>query len=134
MVELATTHLKAKKPNHAIRTIQIQQLINHLKSEPNVILLGDFNADPQEDGISALKNSHYSKSIMEDQHFTSFKLRETEEKRQIDYIWLRSDNNEAKFDSALQSYDMSVFDVNRALPNEWMPSDHLPIFATVTFY
>lgn len=134
MVELATTHLKAKKPNHAIRTIQIQQLINHLKSEPNVILLGDFNADPQEDGISALKNSYYSKSIMEDQHFTSFKLRETEEKRQIDYIWLRSDNNEAKFDSALQSYDMSVFDVNRALPNEWMPSDHLPIFATVTFY
>jgi endonuclease/exonuclease/phosphatase family metal-dependent hydrolase len=80
-LELATTHLKAKKPNHAIRTVQIQQLIEHMKSEPNVILLGDFNADPDEDGITALKNAKYQKSILEDGHFTSYKLRATMERR-----------------------------------------------------
>lgn len=133
LLEMINTHLKAKKPNHQIRLGQIKQILNAIEEEESAIIVGDLNADPEEEGIQLIKDSGFVKSIESDTHFTSYKLRKTVERRQIDYIWLKSSGN-CQFSSVLDHYELDAFDHEVALPNEWNPSDHLPIFATICFF
>ena len=133
LVEVVNTHLKAKKPNHLIRKSQIQQILQAIDGEDQAMIIGDLNADPDEEGIQLIKEFGFRKSIESDEVFTTYKLRETIERRQIDYIWLKNSPN-CQFSSVLDHYELDAFDHSTALPNEWNPSDHLPIFASVCFF
>ena len=108
-------------------------MLSAIEGEQAVLLVGDLNADPDEEGIQLLRESGFIKSIESDTHFTSYKLRKTVERRQIDYIWLKQNPN-CQFSSVLDHYELDAFDHNVALPNEWNPSDHLPIFASICFF
>ena len=132
---ISVTHLKAKEDPKCerMRREQIGDLIQYLKDknlDHPLILCGDFNSPPTDTTYAVVKssdlglasvNTHLSKEGQEPE-YTTWKVRETEVCRTIDYIWYTRKGVKVK----------SVLDVPKEeevgagrLPSFRYPSDHL---------
>ena len=134
ILNLYGTHLKAKRPNHAKRLQEVNQILPHflkpLKTEESVIFLGDLNGDPWEEAIQEIKKIGLSKTIVSDQvHTTAKKRNQTNnDPRQIDYIFYSESL------SPVEAWQESTHELGEScLPDKDMPSDHLPIYAKFIF-
>ena len=133
---LISTHLKAKAANYEIRAVQTSQILGKLKIEnPKnlpTIILGDLNSDPEEDSISNIVKEGF-KSALVDAEFstTTYKIRSKKLfNRMIDYIFFKG---EIEISKGIEVYKECLFQEGVGLPSDWMPSDHLPISATLKF-
>ena len=89
---LIVSHLKAKKENENIRLIQINEILQYIKENglvnQNIILVGDFNAEPQNESIVNLEKFGM-KSVFDYNklEYTSILVRDKIEKKIFDYIF-----------------------------------------------
>eukprot|EP01121_Diplochlamys_sp_Union-15-3_P014260 TRINITY_DN4520_c0_g1_i1.p1 TRINITY_DN4520_c0_g1~~TRINITY_DN4520_c0_g1_i1.p1 ORF type:complete len:173 (-),score=17.92 TRINITY_DN4520_c0_g1_i1:18-476(-) len=139
---VATTHLKAKVGFEKTRLEQGQYLLNEItkfnSSKFPLIICGDFNDIPESpvcllfaqnapievDGKTyshhlPLKSIHSSAPS----YYTTYKKREVEVCRTIDYIWYSSD-------SLTVTHTLSIpllTELPERLPASYYPSDHLAI-------
>lgn len=134
------THLKAKKPFEAVRCQQVKQICQFLKFKncsDNCFVLGDFNADREEDAITVMRKNQF-KGVFdwyeEDPEnykklFTSFKYHVAGKKelRVIDYIWY-SDKS-ARLQKVLMPPALDTISNDKGMPDLHNPSDHLPLYA-----
>lgn len=122
---VGTTHLKAK--NFAeLRTQQGDQIlyeVRFLMDEP-LLIAGDFNADPNEPVCQNFKNKFHSAYELSENHYTTYKKRNSVTKRCIDYIWYRN----MKLVGVQKLPDVESIPYP-FLPNIDHPSDHLPLMA-----
>lgn len=134
---IAVTHLKAKvgQENETLRKAQIAYLIQYLKSknlDHPLILCGDFNAPPTEPAYEVVKscdlgltsvNTHLSQEGQEPK-YTTWKVRDTEVCRTIDYIWYTKKGLKVKSILNMPSED----EIGKGrLPSFRYPSDHLSL-------
>lgn len=126
-VVAGVTHLKAKEPFSAIRLIQ-GQILHEVASqyaEYPTVLVGDFNADPDEPVVDFFYKHYTSAYSNEPGTFTTMKLRDKLYKRVIDYIWF---NDKFVLKSTLELLNSD--DVpSPYLPSELYPSDHIALMA-----
>ena len=134
---IAVTHLKAKPgaENEKMRKDQISYLIQYLRDKNlahPLILCGDFNAPPTEPAYEVAKssdlglksvNTHLSKDGQEPK-YTTWKVRDTEVCRTIDYIWYTKKGLKVK--SVLNMASEAEIGDGR-LPSFRYPSDHLSL-------
>jgi mRNA deadenylase 3'-5' endonuclease subunit Ccr4 len=122
------THLKAKAEFEHIRQIQINFLLNYVESKFKdlpIIICGDFNTEPYSGTIQTVMNTNLFKSVynFDEIEMTTFKIRDKEYYRIIDYIF----HNE--FVKAIDKSELptkkSLSDVlTTGLPSKDFPSDH----------
>lgn len=134
---VAVTHLKAKvdPEREKMRKEQITFLTQYLKDKSlahPLILCGDFNAPPTEPAYEVVKscnlgltsvNTHLSSEGQEPK-YTTWKVRDTEVCRTIDYIWYTKKGLKVK--SILNMASEEEVGVGR-LPSFRYPSDHLSL-------
>ena len=122
---LIVSHLKAKKENENIRLIQINEILQYIKENglvnQNIILVGDFNAEPQNESIVNLEKFGM-KSVFDYNklEYTSILVRDKIEKKIFDYIFYYGNfifADEKKSDIKINE--------SIGLPNEEFPSNHL---------
>ena len=142
---LIVTHLKSSYQFEQIRLKQTKQICDHLSSQEflkiysdelsceGLILCGDFNSEPTHESINYLKNFKFIETKLsnafEDANFTTFKIRDKDYIRVIDYIFY---------------YNLGLINTNKlmtkaeigskGLPNESFPSDHLYLKANFKFF
>ena len=147
---VAVTHLKAKQndDNEQIRTQQVIEVVNYLSDirrkvatendlsvdDIPVILMGDFNADPDGDGRTCIKsvlsqelqlNSAYN---LETDFFTTWKTRgDKTVRRIIDYIF-HTNAKGFECSKTLSIPDNEEIESSK-LPGFRFPSDHMSIGA-----
>lgn len=128
------THLKAKKAFRPKRLQEVQQIIpkilEALQAGDEIIFLGDFNADPFEEAVAEVKKHGLTKTVASDEVYTTAKLHNQADNhpRQIDYIFHSSGLQVA------EAWQESTYPLSATLlPDEHMPSDHLPIYAIFGF-
>lgn len=141
----ATTHLKSKAEFFETRNIQIGQLLESLKQKVkifksrfgeeniSVVLSGDFNDEPDSTCVKSVldnKSGLELHSVYEDASFTTFKIREKEFKRVIDYIFYSSNLELVERLSLPTVEDIG----NSGLPNKEFPSDHLSLYSSFNFH
>lgn len=129
MFHIVGTHLKSKSPFESIRVKQCEQLVRRMSTmESPVFLLGDFNAEPEGDAISVITSSGYRDSYKElllDSHaYTTWKVRDLEVSRIIDYIFFKENYGKIKPLSALE---MPHRIPESRFPSFNWPSDHLSL-------
>ena len=134
---IAVTHLKAKPGDEfeIMRKEQISNLLQYLKDknlDHPLVLCGDFNAPPTEPAYEVVKssdlglksvNTHLSKDEQEPK-YTTWKVRDTEVCRTIDYIWYSRKG--LKVSSVLNMASEEEVGEGR-LPSSRYPSDHLSL-------
>jgi nocturnin len=151
------THLKAKKEYEDIRTGQVKYLMKFIDEDEvflnrmeqfgctSLILCGDFNSEPQITCIPYLLNFKFTKNkIFANESFksaynisdeskedflemTTFKIRESEYFRVIDYIFYMGNVNYIQTSPTIKKSDSSYTETNlknTGLPNQDFPSDH----------
>lgn len=122
---LIITHLKVKIEFSNDRTSQLSQLTNFLKNNNfnNVIICGDFNCNLNDNYLIDFINNNKLNKI--DNDITTFKIRNNIKKiEEIDFIFYKN----IKVISQNNIYKLDLFDYDTGLPDNNMPSDHLPIF------
>ena len=92
IVNVATTHLKAKKGFEDIREVQAKQLARELGSMQNLIVTGDFNDEPNSKAVLAMKEKFNHACMMafdKEVEYTTYKYRESHgwSIRTIDYVF-----------------------------------------------
>ena len=132
---IAVTHLKAKDDPECerMRREQVSYWIQYLKdkhSDHPLILCGDFNSPPTDTTYEIMKscdlglssvNTHLSREGQEPK-YTTWKIRDTEVCRTIDYIWYTKKGFKVK--SVLNMASEEEIGAE-ALPSFRYPSDHL---------
>lgn len=129
------THLKAKNFEET-RKIQISQLLEDIKKKTinlsekeknklGLIVCGDFNAEPHFDCIQMMEKEGVFNSVSKNFEFTTYKIREKEYCRIIDYIFFSSN---LKLICRNTNFSKEEIGIN-GLPNEKFPSDHLQLYA-----
>ena len=114
-----------KKENENIRLIQINEILQYIKdnglNNQNIILVGDFNAEPQNESIINLEKFGM-KSVFDYNklEYTSFQVRDGIDKKILDYIFYYGNLIFAEEKKS----DIKI-DENIGLPNEQFPSNHL---------
>lgn len=133
-LSIFNTHLKAKKAFRPKRLDEVQQIIPKIQEAieqgEEVVFLGDFNADPFEEAIAEVKKIGLTKTITSDEVYTTAKLHNQADNhpRQIDYIFHSSGLQVA------EAWQESTHTLSAALlPDEHIPSDHLPIYSVFSF-
>jgi mRNA deadenylase 3'-5' endonuclease subunit Ccr4 len=154
---LILTHLKARKQNEDIRTSQVKYLMKFIDEDEvflnrmeqfgckSLILCGDFNSEPQIACIPYLLNFKFTNNkIFANESFksaynisdeskddflemTTFKFRESEYFRVIDYIFYMGNVNYIQTSPTIKKSDSSYTETdlkNKGLPNQDFPSDH----------
>lgn len=138
---VATTHLKAKRGWHRLRQNQGLWLLRYLKENVGsvpLVVCGDFNADPVEgvykDFICSDLNlgSVYSEVDPEGKEapYTTWKIRDKEECRTIDYIWYTTDHLSPIAFLEIPAPEQIGPD---RLPSMKYPSDHISLAADFIF-
>ncbi len=141
------THLKSKEQFEKERVMQIKQLLSKidkdlesLKTDPKykdsvvaVVLAGDLNTEPHSETIKLILDAKYYKFNSAYTHeglFTTFKIRDKEYCRTIDYIWYDSTSLELlESKKTLSKEEIG----ENGLPSEKFPSDHLLLFSKFEF-
>uniref|UniRef100_A0A7S2WDB4 Endonuclease/exonuclease/phosphatase domain-containing protein n=1 Tax=Mucochytrium quahogii TaxID=96639 RepID=A0A7S2WDB4_9STRA len=134
-IYLFNTHLKAKPDFEDLRVKQVSQLlekVDKLRQEDetcNILFCGDLNTDPG----GAVHKLVVSKGRFESaymdlasEHFSTWKVRESEVKHCIDYIFYSGTNITLK--ERLSVPDESAVGAAR-LPSVNWPSDHISLHA-----
>lgn len=131
-------HLKAKPEFEQQRLAQAQYFLRELKEfmgdEPSdVVICGDFNAEPTEPVYAALENgsnigvtfnSAYKSATSEEPEFTTFKIRpKGKVVHTIDYVW---HSKNLKVTGYLQIPQQDEIGCD-GLPSMAYPSDHLSL-------
>ena len=135
-MQLTGTHLKAKHEFEEARYLQVQQLVELLKSnreryekknsiKVHSVLAGDFNAEPDGKAMQYVTKNSELKSVFSDAKLTTFKIRDKEYCRVIDYIF-HSPELTVRRRNAIPAKE--EFGTN-GLPNESFPSDHFFLVA-----
>lgn len=135
-VHLIATHLKAKHEFEEVRYAQTQQLVELIKktkkevkgkynTEPKTVLAGDLNAEPDWKSVKEITEKSGLTSAFSDAVLTTFKIRDKEQCRVIDYIF---HDPTLKVISRNAIPTKEDFGVN-GLPNEFFPSDHFFLVA-----
>ncbi|WP_291777858.1 endonuclease/exonuclease/phosphatase family protein [Cecembia sp.] len=100
------------------RTAQVKAIIARFKSSENpVIVAGDFNLEPDEEGYALMSTHFYDAGLLFGDSSYTFSTEKPEIR--IDYIWL-SKNTE---------WSVEEFKIM----NDVVYSDHLPVFAIIQF-
>ncbi|KAA8497899.1 Nocturnin [Porphyridium purpureum] len=170
---LAATHLKAKVEFAAVRQRQMQMLLAALNSGSMIpqgcalVVAGDFNAEPSETAVEMALGSEgrllslYGEILGDINLWTTWKIRDKELRRCIDYIFYRdgdtdqasaknskSGNNGNGPESSMADCDCcrSIAPVGcfaqpsdeqipaTRLPSVSFPSDHLNLIADICLY
>ncbi len=142
---VAATHLKAKLGCEEVRKNQcisimmrMATIMKNITPPPTMFLLGDLNDTPDSQCIKYLENnplqiqSAYAKfyrSKTADEYYTTYKKREEEVRRVIDYIYYQSYVTTCEGVASIPP--ISAFP-NR-LPAVNYPSDHLAMVASFVF-
>jgi len=136
---LVTTHLKAKFGCEHQRLAQGQKLLREIEKFNNknlpIVICGDFNDEPgsfvhnlivkkelTEKGKKFAHSLNLKSGYGDDSLFTTYKKRETEMCRTIDYIWY---SEKLKCTHYLDI--PSKQELPQRLPASYYPSDHLAI-------
>ncbi len=134
---VATTHLKAKEGWEQARLQQGAWLLKHLAnivgSKP-LVVCGDFNAVPEEEVYQRFctseLNLHSAYRLLDKDEkeptYTTWKIRDKEVCRTIDYIWFSKDTMQPC--ALLDFPSVDQIGENR-LPSMNYPSDHLSLVA-----
>lgn len=131
------THLKAKPGFKDLRAAQgksiLKSLTNFVETEnPEVLICGDFNAEPSEPVYSVLEEgndsysfqSAYKTASQSEPNFTTFKVRPNGEvKHTIDYVWHSSNLQVTGYLETPDEDDIG----SDGLPCMSYPSDHLSL-------
>jgi len=131
-VFVAATHLKAKPEFEEQRKQQVQLLIQEFPAFINgkkwpTFILGDFNDIPQSAPIKFMQEHYTSAYDNTDKgYWTTWKKREDEVKRIIDYIFY--DPKLSTLEAVLPPPDSPTH-----LPDTFYPSDHLAICAKFSY-
>ena len=141
-IMVAMTHLKAKQPFECVRIEQISQLLTVILKEKEefkgllksvekfgILLCGDFNTEPDSESINLIQTTKIFKSAFEGESFTTFKLREKELCRVIDYIWYTDNLSLVEKLSMPTKLEIGEF----GLPSKSYPSDHLSLYCKFEF-
>ena len=134
---VATTHLKAKTGWEKLRHKQGAWLLHYLKENIGsfpLVVCGDFNADPIEPVYKEFRDSelnlHSAYSMADpdkkEPPYTTWKIRDKEICRTIDYIWYTRDNLQPI--NLLQIPTSEQIGPDR-LPSMAYPSDHISLAA-----
>jgi mRNA deadenylase 3'-5' endonuclease subunit Ccr4 len=142
---VVVTHLKAKVGFENVRESQVKSLWNRIgafnvESFPTVVM-GDFNDTPESPACEFIQSHNYFSAYKlhsptqsatgagDESPWTTWKKRETEVKRTIDYIWLEKSRFEVQ---KLLEIPKDEF-LPLLLPAAYYPSDHLNLVAVVTY-
>lgn len=133
-IAVGVVHLTAKPGREQVRMneigIFIETLLEKASAPIPVVIAGDFNDVPGSLVFKHMQACHFN-SVYEhnDSSWTTWKKRETEVKRVIDYIWYLTPREcEMKLIESLpEPYD---YDFPSMLPDVNFPSDHICIGAT----
>ena len=90
-----------------------------------MIVCGDFNAEPHFDCIQMMEKEGVFNNVSRNFDFTTYKIREKEYCRIIDYIFF---SNNLKLICRNTNVSKEEIGIN-GLPNEKFPSDHLQLYA-----
>ena len=134
---VSTTHLKAKRGWEKLRHQQGAWLLKYLKDQIGtlpLIVCGDFNADPEEPVYREFHDSDLNfgsaYGIMDtdkqEPSYTTWKIREKEVCRTIDYIWYTKESLRPKAFLEIPKPDQLGED---RLPSMSYPSDHISLAA-----
>lgn len=135
-VQIAVTHLKSKHEFEETRYVQVQQLIEVLnktkrefeekhKTGFKTVLVGDFNAEPDWKSMRYVAENSGLASAFSDAPLTTFKIREKEYCRVIDYIFHDPDLKVIARNAIPTKEEFG----EDGLPNECFPSDHFFLLA-----
>ncbi len=130
-VQVATTHLKAKPGNEAVRSAQVGQLLDALADDRPVVVAGDFNDVPASDACARMRARPLKDAcravLGRDLSWTTWKYQlGHEKKRTIDYIWHTPETLRPLACLALPDDD----EVEPARFPSWQyPSDHVSLVA-----
>lgn len=130
---VCSTHLKAKADYTDIRERQAKQLMNALDKLSNeydcpVIIGCDMNDIPKSKPyLAIIEHTLKLKSVYENSRFTTWKFRNDEVKRVIDYIFI---SDKIKINKVEELPD-EVAIGSEGLPNKNYPSDHLMLTADI---
>lgn len=125
---VAVVHLKAKSDGAAARLAQAAELIalaDAMSRGGPVIIGGDFNAEPASPEVGLLIAAGYR---FHPYAMTTWKIRENEQRRQIDYIFYRG--------CTLHGVEHLIDEAKvppARLPSADCPSDHIPLFNIFLF-
>lgn len=124
-LSVAVLHLTAKPGREADRAIEVDNLLEELKGDAPVLVCGDFNDTPDSQVCQKMRDAGFVSVYEHDEtSWTTWKKREKEVKRVIDYIWYRGD---VRLVARLAMPPSEAYP--RMLPDVHHPSDHLDIGA-----
>ncbi len=140
---VAVTHLKAKQGFEGLRAAQAKDLLQavddirrKIDNKSAVAICGDFNGQPHEECYSVMENhpdlrleSAYKNLMKSEIPYTTWKIRDVEKKKTIDYIWINPD----KVGVAACLAAPSEEDVPKErFPSFSCPSDHIALCCDFT--
>ena len=133
IINCFTTHLKAKPIGVSERLIQAKAITEFCEDhgiKNNILITGDFNAEEDEKSMVDLQSNLFLSSVAE-HRFTTFKLYKQNDfkpiKRKIDYIFYGKNDFELLYHWGV---DKIVDKMPAGCPNQYCPSDHLPMYAS----
>lgn len=134
---VACTHLKAKEGFEAVRLAQVEALLKHVAEfqrkcgceDAAVVIAGDFNDVRTSPACRAMETagflSVYGAYHPRQPFFTTFKKRDVEVCRAIDYIFF-----DPKRLSVRAIWDLPIREqLPNRLPSDFFPSDHLNLIS-----
>ena len=134
-VLVVNVHLKAKKVFEDTRKWQVSHLLKEIEDrfgDREVIICGDFNADPEEEAVVLVQKWLNGRNLGKTENlFSTFKIRDKKYQRLIDYIFTADSLVELGEQIGYAKEEKHFgLDEEVGYPNEELPSDHMPVFSS----
>ena len=111
---VVNTHLHQIEEDHDIRLIQVPVLLDFWDGRPNLVLLGDLNAEPDSPEMALLEEAGLTDSWLESGTGPGLTWNAADLQKRIDWIWHSAD---------LSSNQVEVL--------QTLASDHLPVVVQI---